>query len=40
MLANICFLHNIEEETIDHILPHCGKVRSLWHVLFSLFGIS
>ena len=34
MLATRCFLCNIQEETLDNILLH------LWHVLFSLFGVS
>ena len=39
MLANRCFLCHIQEP-IDHILLHCDKVRILWLLLFSLFGIS
>ena len=25
---------------IDHILIHCDKTRVVWHLLFSLFGVS
>ena len=39
-LANKCFLCLTHEESIDHILLHCCKVRVLWQFLFSLFGIS
>lgn len=34
-----CFLYNIQEKTIDHILLHCIKETSLWHILFSIFGL-
>ncbi|RVX03908.1 putative ribonuclease H protein [Vitis vinifera] len=39
-LANRCYLCLVEEESIDHILLHCGLARSLWSFLFSLFGVS
>ena len=39
-LANRCYLCLVEEESIDHILLHCGLARSLWSLLFSLFGVS
>ena len=39
-LANRCFLCHSEEETIDHILLHCAKTRSLWELLFTLFGVA
>ena len=39
-LANKCYLCFTEEESIDHILLHCGLARSLWNLLFSLFGVS
>ncbi|KAL6349617.1 hypothetical protein AAG906_035778 [Vitis piasezkii] len=37
-LANKCSLCYAHEESIDHILLHCGKVR-LWELLFSLFRV-
>ena len=39
-LANRCYLCLSEEESIDHILLHCEQARSLWNLLFSLFGVS
>ena len=39
-LANRCFLCYAEEETIDHILIQCSKVRGLWELLFALFGVT
>ena len=39
-LANRCYLCLAEEESIDHILLHCGLARSLWGLLFSLFEVS
>ena len=39
-MANRCFLCHEEEESVDHILIHCDKTRVVWHLLFSLFGVS
>ena len=39
-MANRCFLCNFEVEIVDHILIHCAKLWVLWHLLFSLFGVS
>ena len=39
-VANKCFLCHEEEELVDHILIHCDKTRVVWHLLFSLFGVS
>ena len=37
-LANKCFLCG-EEETIDHLLVHCPKVRVLWDLLLAIVGV-
>ena len=39
-LANRCFLCLSEAETVDHLLLHCVKTRTLWNLLFSLFGVA
>ncbi|RVW66277.1 hypothetical protein CK203_065982 [Vitis vinifera] len=38
-LANKCFLCLAEVETVDHLLLHCVMTRTLWNLLFSLFGV-
>ena len=39
-LANRYFLWYVEEETINHILINCSKVRVLWELVFTLFGVN
>ena len=39
-LANKCVLCCAKEETINHILVHCSKMRVLWDLVFSLFGVN
>ena len=39
-LANNFFPCHFEEETVDHILLHYAKIRILWQLLFTLFGVS
>ena len=39
-MANRSFLCNKEEKSDDHIFIHCDKTRVVWHLLFSLFGVS
>ena len=39
-LANRCILCLSEVETVDHLLLHCVKMRVLWNLLFSLFGVA
>ena len=29
----------MHEESIDHILLHCAKIRTLWEMFLSLFGV-
>lgn len=38
-LANRCFLCLVEEESINHILIHCSKVKVLRELIFALFGV-
>ena len=38
-ITNRCFLCCVEEESIDHILIYYIKVRVLWELLFTLFGV-
>ena len=39
-LANRCILSGENEETIEHILICCSKVRHLWTLFFALFGVA
>ena len=38
-LANICFLYEKEEETVDHLLVHCSQTRVIWELLFAIVGV-
>lgn len=38
--TNKCFLCCKEKESVDHILIHSDKKWVVWHLLFSLFGVS
>ena len=38
-LPNCCFLCGCEEENVNHILLHCTVVRTLWEIVFALFGV-
>ena len=35
----LVFSQDAYEESIDHILLHCGKTRVLWALLFFVFGV-
>ena len=37
--VNRCSLCKDDEESMDHILIHCGKTRELWTLLLSSFGV-
>ena len=39
LLANRCYIFQMHEESIDHILLHCAKTRTLWEMFFTLFGV-
>ena len=38
-LASRCYLCQRHEESIDHILFHCVKTKTLWALLFSMFRV-
>ncbi|RVX21349.1 putative mitochondrial protein [Vitis vinifera] len=38
-IPNRCFLCKYEEETTDHLLLFCEKAKTLWLLIFSLFGM-
>ena len=38
-LANRCYLCQRHKKSIDHILLHCDKAKTLWTLLCSLFGV-
>ena len=39
-LANICFLCEEDEESIDHLLIHCKSAEMLWNLFLSIVGAS
>ena len=38
-MVNRCNLCKENEKSVDHILIHCGKIRELWTLLLSSFGV-
>ena len=38
--ANRCFMCEVEEETIDHLLIHCKSAKMLWDLFLSIDGFS
>ena len=39
-LANICYLSEKEEETLNHLLVHCPKSKILWELILPIVGIA
>jgi hypothetical protein len=39
IVVNRCWLCESDEESVDHLLFHCGVVYALWNVIFSRFGL-
>ena len=39
-VANRCFLCEEDEETIEHLLIHCKKAKTLWDLFLSIVGTS
>ena len=39
VVVNRCWLCESDEESVDHLLLHCGAARALWNAFFSRFGI-
>jgi hypothetical protein len=39
MVVNRCWLCEMEEESVDHLLLHCAAVRDLWNAFFARFGL-
>ena len=37
-LAIRCFLCEEEEETVEHLLVHCSKARTLWDLILAIVG--
>ena len=37
-LANICYLCEEEEETLNHLLVHYPKDRMLWELILAIVG--
>ena len=35
-LANRCFLCEDDEETVDHLLIHCSRVKMLWGLFLAI----
>jgi hypothetical protein len=39
VVVNRCWLCESDEELVDHLLLHCGAVRTLWDAFFARFGL-
>ena len=40
VMVNRCWLCEVEEESVDHLLRHCGATSVLWNAFFTWFGLS
>ena len=40
VMANRCWLCELEEESVDHLLLHCVAASALWNAFFTRFGLS
>lgn len=38
-MPNRCILCKQDAETVDHLFIHCSVARSLWMLLFNMFGV-
>jgi hypothetical protein len=39
IVVNRCWLCELDGESVDHLLLHCGVASALWNVIFSRFGL-
>ena len=39
-LANMCFLCEKDEDTIDHLLIHCSRAKMLWDLILVIVDVS
>jgi hypothetical protein len=39
VVVNRCWLCELDEESVDHLLLHCGAARDLWNAFFARFGL-
>ena len=39
VVVNRCWLCESDEESVDHLLLHCGVARALWNAFFARFGL-
>jgi hypothetical protein len=39
IVVNRCWLCELDGESVDHLLLHCGAANALWNAIFSWFGL-
>ena len=39
VVVNRCWLCELDGESVDHLLLHCGAARALWDAFFTRFGL-